>query len=73
MPDEITDIFTVAFVLIPLLIVFVVASGMIFFAVQFFFPEAKRSQSLLSSEVLTTDAGSALPTQEAAAPVCRRA
>jgi len=42
-----------------------VASGLIFLTVRFFFPEAKRGQSPISSQEVKTRTESSLPTQVA--------
>jgi hypothetical protein len=73
MLDAITNILADGLVLLPLLIVCVVVIGLIYWAVNFFFPEPQRGVSLIPSEAVKTRAGSALPAQEPPAPERRRA
>jgi hypothetical protein len=73
MLDAIADILTDALVLLPLLVVVVVVIGLISWPVNLFCPRPRRGLSLFSSEGEKTHAGSALPTDEAPAPVRRRA
>jgi hypothetical protein len=73
MLDAITDILNYVFILLPLLMIFLVVSGLICLAINFFFPAPQDGASAISSETLKTGAGNALPTQERPSPVRRRA
>jgi len=73
MLDAITDILTYVFILLPLLIVFLVVSGLICLGINFFFPAPQDGPSVISSEVVKTGAGNALATKEPPSPVRRRA
>ena len=73
MLDAITDILTYVFILLPLLMVFLVVSGLICLGINFFFPAPQDGLSVNSSEVVKTGAGNAMPTKEPPSPLRRRA
>lgn len=73
MLDAITNLLTYVFILLPLLMVFLVVGGLICLAINFFFSVPQDGPSVISSEVVKTGAGNALPPQEPPSPVRRRA
>jgi hypothetical protein len=73
MLHAITDILTYVFILLPLLMIFLVVSGLICLGINFFFPAPQDGPSVISGEVVKTGAGNAMPTKEPPSPLRRRA
>jgi len=73
MLHAITATLTYVFILLPLLMVFLVVSGLICLGIDFFFPAPQDGPSVISGEVVKTGAGNAMPTKEPPSPLRRRA